>query len=172
MTTATATNTAARIYVGTYAKYNSGSIAGQWLDLSDYSDRDEFYAACAALHSDESDPEFMFQDWEGIPAEMVGESSIEPELWEVLEAYDEYGQEAVTAYISLFNEWDASDFQDRYRGQWDSWEDMAQELLDETGELDSIPEHLRSYFDLEAYARDMELNGDFAEENGYFFWNH
>ena len=25
-----------RIYVGTYAKYNAGSIAGQWLDLEDY----------------------------------------------------------------------------------------------------------------------------------------
>jgi hypothetical protein len=25
-----------RIYVGTYAKYNAGSIAGAWLDLDDY----------------------------------------------------------------------------------------------------------------------------------------
>ena len=27
-----------RIYVGTYAKYNDGSIAGKWLDLNDYED--------------------------------------------------------------------------------------------------------------------------------------
>jgi len=48
-----------RIYVGTYAKYNSGSIKGQWLNLKDYSDKDDFLAACRELHKDESDPEFM-----------------------------------------------------------------------------------------------------------------
>ena len=32
----------ARVYVGTYAKYNNGSLFGKWLDLSDYSDKDEF----------------------------------------------------------------------------------------------------------------------------------
>ncbi len=56
----------ARIYVGTYAKYNEGSIFGKWLDLSDYSDKDEFYETCRELHKDEEDPELMFQDWEYI----------------------------------------------------------------------------------------------------------
>lgn len=50
----------ARIYVGTYAKYNEGSIFGKWLDLSDYSDSEEFYEACRELHKDEEDPELMF----------------------------------------------------------------------------------------------------------------
>lgn len=35
----------ARVYVGTYNKYNSGSLFGKWLDLSDYSDKDEFMEA-------------------------------------------------------------------------------------------------------------------------------
>ena len=39
----------ARIYVGTYAKYNNGSIAGAWLNLDDYSDKDAFLAACRKL---------------------------------------------------------------------------------------------------------------------------
>ena len=52
----------AKVYVGTYAKYNKGSLYGKWLDLSDYEDRDEFYEACRQLHKDESNPEFMFQD--------------------------------------------------------------------------------------------------------------
>ena len=46
-----------RIYVGTYAKYNDGSIAGKWLDLNDYEDINAFYKACKKLHKDESDPE-------------------------------------------------------------------------------------------------------------------
>ena len=47
----------ARIYVGTYAQYNNGSLFGEWLDLSDYSDKDDFLEACAELHKDEQDPE-------------------------------------------------------------------------------------------------------------------
>lgn len=27
----------AKVYVGTYAKYNNGSLSGAWLDLSDHS---------------------------------------------------------------------------------------------------------------------------------------
>ena len=46
--------TQASVYVGTYAKYNDGSIFGKWLKLSDYADRKEFYEACAQLHSDEA----------------------------------------------------------------------------------------------------------------------
>lgn len=72
----------ARVYVGTYAKYNSGSLNGKWLTLSDYKDRSEFYAACRELHKDETDPEFMFQDWEGVPSWMIGESHIDAEVWE------------------------------------------------------------------------------------------
>ncbi len=35
----------ARIYVGTYAKYNVGNLAGDWLDLENYVDADGFYIA-------------------------------------------------------------------------------------------------------------------------------
>lgn len=64
----------AQIYVGTYAKYNGGSIFGEWLILSDYYDKEEFYEACRQLHADENDPEFMFQDHENIPEGLIGES--------------------------------------------------------------------------------------------------
>ena len=51
------TTTNAWIYVGTNAKYNNGSIAGAWLDLSDYADREDFLTAARAVHADEADPE-------------------------------------------------------------------------------------------------------------------
>ena len=68
------TLSAARVYVGTYGKYNAGSLFGEWLDLSDYSDKEEFYDACRELHKDEEDAEFMFQDWENVPENLIGES--------------------------------------------------------------------------------------------------
>ena len=51
----------ARVYVGTYGKYNNGSLFGTWLNLSDYLDKEDFYEACRELHKDEEDAEFMFR---------------------------------------------------------------------------------------------------------------
>ena len=62
----TSSVTVPAVYVGTYHQYNGGSIFGKWFDLTDFDDEDEFYDACRALHAAEDDPEFMFQDWEGI----------------------------------------------------------------------------------------------------------
>ena len=161
-----------RIYVGTYAKYNDGNLFGKWLDLEDYADRDEFYEACAELHADEEDPEFVFQDWEGIPDDMISESHVSLECWTLLDAYEMHDEGAVNAYVYCFGEWNENDFNDRYRGEYDSWKDMAEELLEETGGLDQIPESLRYYFDYEKYANDLQIGGDLTEHNGYFFWNH
>ena len=161
-----------RIYVGTYAKYNDGNLFGKWLDLEDYTDRDDFYKACAELHADEEDPEFMFQDWEGIMSNMINESYVSPECWSLLDAYEKYDEDAVNAYCYCFGEWNENDFNERYRGEYDSWEHMAEELLEDTGELNRIPESLRYYFDYEKYANDLRIGGDFIEQDGYYFWNH
>jgi len=32
-----------KVYVGTYAKYNNGSIKGDWIELSNFSSIDECY---------------------------------------------------------------------------------------------------------------------------------
>ena len=37
----------ARIYVGTYAKYNNGSLQGEWVELSDFYDLDGFMERCS-----------------------------------------------------------------------------------------------------------------------------
>lgn len=57
----------AKVYVGTYKKYNEGSLKGAWLDLSKYETYDDFLKACKDLHKDEPDPEFMIQDTEDFP---------------------------------------------------------------------------------------------------------
>ena len=87
----------ARVYVGTYAKYNNGSLSGAWLDLSDYSDKEEFYEACRELHKDEEDAEYMFQDWENVPEGLIGESWISENFFalrDAVEDLDDTEQEA------------------------------------------------------------------------------
>lgn len=44
-----------------------------------------------------------------------------------------------------------------------SVEDVARELIKDSGVLDALPEHLQDYFDYEAYARDLKINGDLIE---------
>lgn len=146
-----------QVYVGTYAKYNSGSIAGEWLDLEDYADKDEFLEACAELHDDEDYPEFMFQDWEGIPDGLISESHIDEDVWEWLEL-DEDDREKVDLYREHIDS--DADFQTcigRYMGQYRNPTDYAEEWYNERRE---IPEYLVSYIDWERVARDFELGGD------------
>ena len=159
-----------RVYVGTYKKYTAGSLFGAWLDIEDYEDKEAFHEACADLHSDEEDPEFMFQDWEGIPDALISECEINEDLWDYLAFDDGNNGEAKAAYVYLNDGWSESEFQDSYRGKYGSWEAMAEELLEETGELEDIPERLRYYFDYAAYARDIRVGGDMDEHNGHFFW--
>jgi len=87
--------------------------------------------------------------------------------WDALREFDD----------SFEREW----FEDNYAGHWDSLEEFAEDLLDQTGDLTALPEGLRSYFDFDSYGRDLELGGDvFTIEatttgylNGiYVFWNH
>lgn len=56
-----------KVYVGTYAKYNNGSLSGQWVDLTQFANYSEFVKKCRTIHKDESDPELMIQDYENFP---------------------------------------------------------------------------------------------------------
>ena len=60
-------NCTPRVYVGTYKKYNEGSLRGGWITLTDYPSYDAFMEACFKLHKDERDPELMIQDCEDMP---------------------------------------------------------------------------------------------------------
>jgi antirestriction protein len=166
----------ARIYVGTYAKYYSGSIKGAWLDLDDYANRDEFLEAALVLHSDEYDPELMFQDWEGIPDGMVSESGIDYGVWEWL-SLDEDQRDTVAAYHEGVDssESDYDSIMEKFQGTYDSEVAWAEEYIDSTGMLDEVPEFARNYFDYEAFARDAfigDVVGVRYEGKLYVFSNY
>jgi antirestriction protein len=162
------TDTMPKIYVGTYAKYNAGSIAGKWLDLEDYQDADEFNAACRELHKDEADPEFMFQDHEDIPEGMISESFLSADIWDWLDL-DETDRELLSVYREHVDQAGTfEDAQDAFAGRYDAPEDWAADFLEGTGALESIPENLRHYFDYVSYARDAQYDGmTFAYHEGY-----
>jgi antirestriction protein len=156
-----------RVYVGTYAKYIDGNLAGEWLDLEDYADKDDFIAACLELHKDEADPELMFQDWEEAPEGMVTESSIDPGLWGWL-ALGEYERNVVEAYRGYVDQ-SATIEQalEAYGGKYESAADYAEEHWSQSGELEKVPEAVRYHIDWEGVSRDMRDNGQNFVEVGY-----
>lgn len=90
-----------KVYVGTYGKYSNGSLRGGWVDLADCAgDMDAFFDACKALHSDETDPEFMVQTWEDAPPHFARLEHV-PQAALDFAALDEDDQTLLAAYIDI-----------------------------------------------------------------------
>ena len=146
------------VYCGTYRKYNEGSIFGAWLDISKFSDYDEFIDVCRQLHADEEDPELMFQDYEGFPSSLYCESCMGEETFDKILEYaklDDKEQEAFDDYLDLGHDFDIERFREAYCGNWDSEEDFAQDIVDSCYDIEKTMGSLSSYFDYEALARDL-----------------
>lgn len=94
----------AAVYCDTYGKYNAGSIDGAWMQLAKYQTNEEFLEACARLHKDEHDPEFMFQDMEYLPDEFYSESWIDPEVFLVLATVKPWDEEKQSAFAAFIDE--------------------------------------------------------------------
>ena len=159
----------AQVYVGTYAKYNNGNLYGKWIDLTDYSDSEEFYQACKELHADEADPEFMFQDTnfdqelDVVCEKFVSECRIEPELWEAFEL-DEKELSQVSA---VWDEYDdrlsiseaLKKASDAYCGHYSSLEEYVEKMLREELSCYGIPEKriddIVWRYDSESMAKDL-----------------
>lgn len=162
------------IYLGTYAKYNSGSLYGKWIDLTTFDDYEDFCDYCHRVHYDEQDPEFMVQDFEYYPKSMYHESGIPTEKeFERIKEYaelDEDEREAFGIYLDCYNEnADIEEFRDHYEGKYHSGEDFAEYLCEECGYLASLPDWLQSCIDYSAVWRSLDTGGDFSEYDGHIF---
>jgi antirestriction protein len=188
-----------RMYAACLASYNAGTLHGEWLDLDGLS-ADEIRQEitdkvlltspcpnvtvecpdcdgagdgcprCDGLGTVESAEEWAAHDWEDMPNFLASEY---PDLDDValyVEGVGEHG-EPYAAFCDYLDEVASGDnFQSAYIGGFDSWEEVAQDYVDNTGMLDSVPESLRNYFDYEAFGRDLSHDG--FEHNGHYFWSN
>jgi len=165
------------VYIGTYAKYNAGSLFGKWLSLEDFNSKEEFLQEAVSIHKDESDPELMFQDYENIPNQLIDESWISENLWRLMELEEEE-KEPFMIYVNNIgcdlDEFDQvyQDFQECYSGNWnENWSDprlkFAENLFDEVYE---VPENIQSYIDYEKFSNDLFMS-DYWEVDGHVFRN-
>jgi antirestriction protein len=146
------------VYVGTYAKYNDGNISGDWLSLEDYANKEDFLAACKALHNDEADPELMFQDWEGVPDGMISECSLSDEIFDFIQM-DDKDKHILVAYRENIDQGGSlEDATEAYQGTFSSKEDFAEDLF---CNCYTIPKELENYIDYGRVVRDLEC-GDYT----------
>ena len=158
------------LYVGTYHKYNCGSLYGMWVDLTSFLDYDDFMEFCYLLHIDEEDPEFMYQDYENFPYKWYSEGFFDEDTFDKIAEYgnmDEEDRNMFDAFTDNYGEgYTIEDVRERFKGKWDSEEEFAEQLLDDC--YPNIPEFARRYFDIEQFARDL-FAYDYTFCDGYVF---
>ena len=174
-------DTTLRVYVGTYAKYDSRNLSGKWIDLEDYDSHEEFIAACRQIHKDESDPELMFQDYESPSNKMIGESFVSEHCWEFMLL----SEEEQRAALALMH--DGEDLEQACDSPSDRvividcgyehnaaetyfdnhWCEMNHETVEKLEEL-----HVLGYLDQEAIFRDADANNiaSWIENIGLCIW--
>lgn len=164
-----------KAWIGDLAAYNNGQLKGEWVAISD--DANDNAAHIARLAADEH----YIADFDGFPRALmskVGEYAGAADLAHcvtLMRAMRDATPDAVDVDDMLDCYLDATGYgksladladdaeewvSDHFYGVFDTLKDFGESYCDETGILEPIPENLRSYFDCESFARDMELGGD------------
>ena len=166
-----------KIYVACLSAYNSGRLHGCWIDAA--LDVDDIYEEINTML--ENSPasgakEWTIHDYQDFGDINLSEYKCIETVTEVAEMLIEHGEVfiGVCQYYDNFREAKRV-IEEDYQGEWDSLTSWAEDIIEDTGQLLTIPENLRYCFDYEKYARDAELSGDiFTIENGnglHVFWN-
>ena len=168
MTTSSATDTTPRAWVGCLHCYNEGRLVGEWFDaaaadevtLADVHEGSGFdYAECEEL---------WVMDHENIPVRGELDPLTAAAWGQCLTEVDEHLRPALCAWVESGNyvtEGDTdlpsiSDFEECYCGEWDSFEDYAEQLADDIGLLADVPEEIACYFDWDSWTRDLAFDYD------------
>lgn len=171
-----------RIYIACLSSYNNGYLHGDWVDLDGTEDLNEAIENIMLTSPMPDAEEWAVHDHEycGSLTEYPGMDALNGIIeafekcqashieWEAFIGFCEHlGEEPTIDQVSPYN--------DAFAGSGKSLEDWCEELLEDTGQLSSVPDSLRGYFNFRAYARDMEVNDVFTLDHGsavLVFWRH
>ena len=154
--------------------YNNGDLISKTFDLEDLPTYDDLATARSEwleelteeLDDGELREEFIVADYEGIPASLMSQWDIDSDYGDWLEACEEHGADVVEAAEELDVPFDK--INEAYAGTARNDVEFAEKLAEMIGLLDEIPDNLRMYFDMAAFARDLMI-GDYNEHNGHYF---
>lgn len=149
-------------WVGCLACYNEGRLIGDWFAAVDADTVTTYDIHGTHTRADTHDELWIF-DHESIPVrgEMsppeatqwgIALTSVRDEERQALNAWvrdGDYVSEGQSDLPSI------SDFEERYCGQWDSFEDYAHHFADEIGLLAGVTAEIARYFDWNSWSRDL-----------------
>lgn len=148
-----------KIYVACLASYNSGLLYGQWITVEQ--DVDDIYDQISTMLTEspmEHAEDWAIHDYEGFGKITLSEFedlNTIVEYAKFIIEHEELGQ-------ALIAEYGLSEAQmmmeDHYHGAFSSEVDFAQFVLEEY-HGNPIPDNWLSYFDYEAFARDLFIDG-------------
>jgi len=156
-----------RIYVACLAAYNNGQLHGAWIDADQSADA--IHEAIRAMLASSPIPgaeEWAIHDYEDFGGIQLSEYEDIDRVAEIAALLVEHG-EPFGAWYSYDPSADVSSFQDAYCGEYESEKAYAEELVDDAGMLDSIPENLRHYFDYARFARDLFMSDMHSVRSGH-----
>lgn len=161
-----------RVWVGCLAHYNNGDLIGDWVNAVDapdwtcpQADPSDIYINCE---------EYWIMDHEipGVEGEM---DPLTARAWgELWDQVDDDDAEAFGLWLDNYHrrtgpgDIDVDNFRESYEGHFDSEKDFAYHLCDDVLDMDSWPKTARNYFDYDAYARDLFMDG-YTFVKGYVF---
>lgn len=148
-------------WIGCLQCHNEGRLVGRWYDATEAGD-----ITTSQLHGrpipPETHEELWVMDTEGIPVDREM-SPGEAQRWGDL--YEEVGGDAWPALCAWVRSGafvedgdgmpSASEFEERYAGEWDSFGEYATELAGDVGLLKDVPEEVQRYFDWASWTRDL-----------------
>ena len=159
-----------KIALTNLSDYNNGDLNYEWVSLP--ASDDDLDGAFARLNIDDS-TEYFITDYENDFSFRVEEYSQIDELNELAARLEELNESdrLIVKALSNYGWGDLSeilDIIDDCRIYYDCYTmaDVAYEVINECGYLDQIPENLQSYFDYDAFGRDLAFESTFIYAGG------
>lgn len=167
-------HTEPRAWIGCLACGDEGNLLGKWYDAEDCDE-----VTPAQLHGRATDHEELWvMDHEGIPVTGEMDPMTAAQWGKVLTSVPEHQQEALFVWVrsgSYIAEGEGDlpsieAFEERYEGEWCSWREYADHLLEEGGLLEGVSDEVRRYIDYDQWARDllMDYTVEHSEDGGVF----
>jgi antirestriction protein len=168
---------APQVYVASLSDYNDGRLHGTWVDAAqEPDDLHEEVTRMLARSTITAAEEFAIHDYEGFGPLRLSEYESLDTVALIARGIHEHGP-AFAHWAALVGTSDPElldSFEDHYEGHAESVEAYAEQLLEDMGfgsDFDlagQLPASLQPYvrFDVEGFARDLELSGDIMTSEG------
>ncbi len=172
-------------YITCLASYQKGFLVGEWIELG--IDEDELNQTIKrilkmgeeACNDGSIHEEYFLTDWEGEEFFQVGEYTNVYELNKEVARFNELDlDDSQKKCVSFLIEQNIVSNLDEALEKYEdvqiyedvSFLDLAYQIVEEQYNLDELPDFVANYFDYDAFARDLELEGFYHKMDGDIFY--